>query len=219
MASLSLPRVLLEHSKASLARQMRNLPIDHPLLHLQIPFGTRMDRDYFAHMIGESSLLQDFERQNSNLPPDRTIKWKKFLQQDTLNSYLKQPGILQHYIRPEARSHSSGTDILFKSPDLITQSKVYAWRANTAFRNKICICNGAFNRRHARDRLPIHQFTPTLQEAYEQYRTCSVSAEIRQELDDKKYKKDFCFTFVDFCLNQDINLFLECFDLISSFVT
>ena len=105
----------------------------------------------------DSPLLQRFSTDNESLPPNRKISWKKFMITNRLDACLNTSGVLQHYIRPQSQSTSNGTDILFKSQDLTTQSKVYAWRANTAFRNKICICTGAFNRRHARDCLPIHQ--------------------------------------------------------------
>ena len=218
MASLPLPLTLLEHFKASLAREIIKLPTYHPLRHLDIPYGTLLNRDYFAHLIGESPLLNRFLAENARTPPDRRISWKKFLITDRLNACFKLPGILQHYIRPESWLTSSGINILFSSPSYSVQSKVFSWRSNTAFRNKTCHCTVAFNRRHARDCLPIIEFPPRLQDAYAKFESTPTSTHIQQELDDKNSKQTFCFTFVDFCLNQDLNLFLECFDFLSSFV-
>ena len=219
MAALCLPKILLEHLKASLTCQLQKLPPYHPLLHLDIPYGTLLNRDYFAHLVMESPLLQRFSTDNESLPSNRKTSWKRFMITNRLDACLNTSGVLQHYIRPQSRSTSNGTDILFKASTRSSQSKIFAWRNNTAFRNKTCICQNSFNRRHARDCIPVIQLSDALAAAYNLFLSSPIPSDIQQELSLKHYKKDFCFTFLDFYLTQDVNLFLECFDLFSSSVT
>jgi hypothetical protein len=220
LAGLSFPSGQLEEWMASLSRQITSLPADHILRGDPPVFTRMMNKNYIATLCGSSSLVRAFHQHLQQLPRGHPRpNWSKFRQLKRLESHLAQPGILQHYIRSEARL-PSGADTLFTTMDPEIQRKIYSWRTNTAFLNRTCPCGARFNRAHTTrcnlfDNFPnpqvLRDYTNSLHD---------IRDDIQSELNaNNKGTLSFYYTFLDFCIAYDLAIFSSAFDFLFSKLT
>ena len=92
--------------------------------------------------------MSDFIKFNLSRRPSERVSWRHFSRSTILQDFLNQPGILQHYVRPQGRLPGSKVDGLFAAESKHLQIRCFQWRTNSAFMNKRCVCGQNFVRNH-----------------------------------------------------------------------
>jgi hypothetical protein len=210
------PATRLEEWHSSLVRMMRKLPPDHPLRSVDGSSNpATRDRDYISHsLLSAPRIMSTFELDNQQRPRNMQQSWKSYIVKYRQQVFLKQPGILQHYIRPSARTNGLDVTLFAHSPE--AESAMKKWRLNKAFLNVTCTCGSRFTRSH------VECFLDDEIRASADYLLFSSSHDVQEEIRNELKTKSgnhssFTYTYLDFLLNERrIGRFVFLFSLITS---
>ena len=214
LACIPQPEQKLELWKAFLYRQVSKSNMTHSLLNSSLVYGIQSNRNFFLHLLQSSKLVLDFTQLNNSRRKADNITWKYFTRSTILQDFLKQPGILQHYIRPRGRLAGSKMDGLFAAKSLVLQTRCFQWRTNTAFMNKNCICGQRFVRTHVDSCLWDTLTDIEFRQLKNEYQQSSDHDDIQRELALKKGKNESKYTILDYCLNTNLTKFNIAYTLI-----
>ncbi len=193
--------------KASLVKHVESSHMGN--MTTNYPYGTLINRDFFAHLITKSSLRNEYQLVYDSLPNDQKITWKTFARGKTIDSHLFKTGILQHYIRQRSRQPKTGIDKALKQDSFENEKMAIAWRTNTLFLNKKCVCKGNYSRRHVDTCLARLLLDPADSFLWRKYQQSNDRNHIQNEIAYKNCSSNY--NLLDFALNDDPTSF---FDLI-----
>lgn len=214
------PRALLENAsglgtmsnrlqtlESSLVLHIRRLASTNPLLKLMQQYVLSSSSHSILHLLKSTELLNKFTERNSSTR--RPISWTSFARSQRIKSTLSIPGVLQHFVRPSARSRGLVDKSLYAPQGIL--SKALAWRRNTAFTRGLCAgCNAPFNRRHV-DSCLKYMLPHVFANVYNDKKFIASRKIIDEELLEKGYQGHF--TPLDHLLNvQDFEAFNNIFD-------
>lgn len=194
-------RSKLLHS--SLAKSLKRMHCSNPLLPYYNMSALFNGSDSILHGCSDDPLEREYEIwcQSGRLT---RRSWPTFCRSYTVSSCLREPGLLQHYIRPRARNRGLVDACLVQTPQI--KDQCLKWRTNRMFIHRICPqCMEPFNRAHVSRCGLLH---PNLIAKMNEPRYIRDVAEIHQEIDSKTQTVKYEYVVLDYMLNnQDFDTF------------